>query len=81
MSFIIECFHEQQDLTLLESITKVPDQQVTELGKLSIFFLLSSFYCDNTIMAETITTEKNWSALTIQQVHPRKLSVCLDSLL
>ena len=40
ISGIIECFHEQQ-LTLLESIAKVPDWQVAKTEKSSIFWLLS----------------------------------------
>ena len=42
-------------LTLLESIAKVPDQQVAKMGKSSIFWLLSFLRHDSTIMAEAIT--------------------------
>ena len=58
-------------LTLLESITKVPDRQLTEMGKLStFFFFLSSFYCDNTIMAETISTQKTGRQLSLSKHTP-----------
>ena len=57
-------------LTLLESIAEVPDQQVTKMGKSSIFwllyfFLLPAFHQGSTIIVEAITiqTQKQHKSL------------------
>ena len=65
-----------EQLTLLESIAKVPDRQVAKLGKSSISsdILLSFVHHDSTITAEAITTIHTTSTepfkITLPYSHP-----------
>ena len=63
-------------LTLLESVTKVPDRQVAETGKSSIFWLLSVFLSASLSHASMITVEAITTIQTRKKQH-KSLSTVL----